>query len=129
MAAIVARRAAVVRPGQHGFAHRNHGNTERGPGPLHDFFRAAELERRQILAVGNNVHVLARAGDADHFLDVGIVGRDLLIADRPVFLDAFDAALAEIALGKTEAHGVPVNGAAADRADAVHADVVGTFVA
>ena len=129
MAAIVARGPAVVRLGQDGFAHRNHRNTKPGTGAFHDFFRASKLERRQVLAIRDNIHVFARARYANHLFDVRIVRCEFLITDGPVFFDALDAPLAEIPLGKTQADGVPVNRAATDGADAVHADVVGTFVA
>ena len=88
-----------------------------------------EAERKQILAAlvdWANIQT-----DPAHFKKLAALVR---FADddpwcKQVFFDALDAPLAEIPLGKTQADGVPVNRAATDGADAVHADVVGTFVA
>src|SRR5207245_7479259 len=81
------------------------------------------------LAVGENIEVLTRPAHADHALDVRVIGRQLLITDRPVLLDALQAALAEVALGEAEAGGVPVDAASAHRPDAIDGDVVAVLVA
>src|SRR5439155_4410172 len=88
-----------------------------------------KLDRRQELTVGENLQVLARSAHPYHALDVRVIGRELLIADRPVLLDAFQAALAEVALGEAEAGGVPVDAASAHGPDAVDGDVVAVLVA
>ena len=125
----MAGRAVVVRDGEDRLARRDHRDSHLVAGALYDLFRAAEFDGRQKLSVRQDIEVLARSAHADHLLDVGVVRGELLIADRPVFLDAFQASLAEIAFREAEAGRVPVDAAPAHRADAVNGDVVAVLVA
>ena len=84
-AAIVARGAAVDRPRQVGGATERHGPTE-------FLFHASpqarlctgQAHRRLKTAIGQLGHTFRDSGDADVFFDQVVVGRDVLVANRPI---------------------------------------------
>jgi len=60
---------------------------------------------------------------------VRIVGRQLLVGERPVFLHAFYGPLAEVTLRESKAVGVPVDTSAAHGANPVDENLVALLVA
>jgi hypothetical protein len=51
---------------------------------LKNYVNAAEVKGGQIDAIGIAGTVLHRAGDSDHLLNPGVIGRDLIVRNRPI---------------------------------------------
>jgi len=75
---------ALVRDGELGQPVRQVGDAERFAAAREDVVEAAQLHRRQVLAVGVARAALNGARHADHALDAGVVRRDLVVGDRPI---------------------------------------------
>ena len=119
VAAEVARRTRVHRHRERGLAHVHDPGAERGGGTFQNLVAALEWNRRKEGSVGQIFQAVAVAADTDLALDLLVVGRDVLVGDRPVLAGAVVGAPLEIALAEPERHGIPQHGLAADAAAAL----------
>ena len=87
--------------------------------PPQDLVAALQRDRRQEYAVGQILEPVAVAADADFALDRVVVGRDVLVVDRPVLAGAFERAPLEVPLAEPQRDGVPEHRLAADAAAAL----------
>ena len=92
---------------------------ERSRRALQDLVAALERHRRQELPSGQIFEAVAVAADADLALDRVVVGRDVLVVDRPVLAGAVEGASLEVPLAEAERHRVPQHRLAADAAAAL----------
>src|SRR5207237_1106244 len=77
----------------------------------------------------NYLEPVVLAANANHLLDPLVVGRQFIVSQRPVFLDAVHGPSLEISLRASEHHGIPVHGPATHDANPVHADGIAVLVA
>lgn len=122
--------AIIVVAGEESFPDRDYFCTHAGDVAAQNLFAATERKRRKIVAAGGEgFYTVVVAADADHLLDALVIGRELVVGERPIDVDAVEAVFAEVGGRVAEDDGVPVNGAASEDTDAVDADVVGLLVA
>ena len=113
-AAVVAGREAARRLGHVGAAAGDDVDAERLGALLQQPFAAARRRRRlQELAARQRLGVVVTAADADHLLDLVVVGRDVGVRDRPGDLPAVAGRGLEIHLRQAQADAAPDVGLAA----------------
>src|ERR1019366_2831407 len=84
LAAIVAGRAAMERPGEDGEARRDAGNFELVGGLLDEALVGARRGRGLETPVGSVFQAFGGAEDADQFLGLVVVRRQVVVGDGPV---------------------------------------------
>ena len=112
----------LVGDGQRRLADVDQRRAERRRGALQDLVAALHRHRRQELAVRQILEAVAVAADADFALDRVVVGRQVLVVDRPVLAGAFERAPLEVALAEPQRHGIPQHRLAADAAAALRVE-------
>ncbi len=83
-------------------------------------FLTGERHGRLKLAVGKKFETFFRAADADIFLDEVVIGRDVFVTERPIFVEAVVRGGFEIEIAEAKGDAAPDIGAAARHADATH---------
>ena len=112
--AVVARRAAVVRPGQHRPPRGDRRNSERLGRFRQNHLGAARLDRRQVkAAAGQRVRVVVAAGHSDKLLHPVVIRRDVGIADGPRDVPAVARRTGEVEIRHAQADPAPDVGLAA----------------
>ena len=114
--AVVAGGTSIVGLGQDRQPRRHAKNVQMVARLLDDGLSAARLGRRQEDSVGRAGNVLFRSEDSDVGLDLVVVGRDVVVADRPIVAHAVVGANFEIYRRHAQRDASPVIGAAADDA-------------
>jgi len=112
LAAVVARRTAVERPRQDRQARGDAGDPEPIARLLDEQLVTTRLRRRQEDPVRIVAQPFAAAEDPDQPVDPIVVGRDVLVADRPVIAQSVDALAPEVVGPEAERDPAPVVGAA-----------------
>src|SRR5580698_779783 len=100
--------ASVVRLSQNGQPRGDAYHAQLVAGFLDDGFSAAWLGRRQKNAIGRTGNVFFRAEDADVGFDFVVVGRDVVVAQRPVIAHAIVRPDFEIHRGHAQGDASPV---------------------
>ena len=119
LAAVVARRPAVVVLRQDREARRHARDVELLLRPLNQQLVAARLGRRQKDAVGLVGELRqVRAEDADQLVDLVVVRLDVIVGDRPVVAEAIEALAAEVIRAESQRDAPPVIGPPAEHARA-----------
>src|SRR5262249_40560753 len=77
---------------------------------------AGEFHRREEFAIGHLLETFMGAADADEGFHQIVVGREVLVADGPVFAVAITAGRFELVVAVTIAFATPAKGSAADLA-------------
>ncbi len=113
-------RALVEGTREHRLANRDHRHAEGLARLLQDLLATAKWKRRQIVFAGRkNLQPVVVSADADGLLDAFVVGREFVVTDRPVVLDATQRAFAKVRRRVAQHHRVPVQRAATQDADAI----------
>ena len=95
-------------------AHGDDPGAELLRGASENAFLATQRQRPDETAVRKDLHVLARPTDDHQLFGAIVVGRQLVVTDRPVFFNAVDGPFAKISGGETKRNGIPVRSASAD---------------
>ena len=80
----------------------------------------SERHGRLELAVGQMLETFGHAGDSDVFFHHVVIGRDVAVADRPVFAIAIVGGGFEIPIAEAQGDAAPDVGAAAGHAETAH---------
>src|SRR5215470_5133923 len=83
-------------------------------------FLTRERHRRLELAVGKMLDSFFRTADADIFFDEVVVGRDIFVAEWPVFAEAIVRSGFEIKIAEAEGDAAPNVGPATGHSNAAH---------
>src|SRR5579875_2159278 len=130
MTAIVAGRAIVVRHREHRLAHWNQRNTHLLRSPRQNALTATHGNGRQIvIAGGDNLQMVVPPRNADNPFDAIVIGRQFLVAQRPIFFNSRQRPLPKILRCIAQSDGIPMQCPPTENPDAVHSDRVRVFVA